>query len=150
MRPNLCAAALGALLVILPLRAERKVIAPPEFASAAGAPAPMFSPGILVDGTLYISGQIGQDLKTKDVPADFETEVKTCLANIGIILKAAGMSFDDAVSVQVYLTDMDLFARMNAVYAGVFKSPRPSRTTVGVTKLANPKARIEVTVTARK
>ncbi len=117
----------------------------PEF-----APAPMFSPGILVDGTLYISGQIGQDLKTKDVPADFETEVKTCLDNIGIVLKAAGMTFDDVIAVQVYLTDMDLFSRMNAVYGGVFKAPRPSRTTVGVTKLANAKAHIEITVTARK
>ncbi len=132
------------------LHAEKKVINPPEFAPAAGAPAPMFSPGILVDGTLYGSGQIGQDLKTKDVPADFEAEVKTCLDNIGIILKAAGMTFDDVIAVQVYLTDMDLFPRMNSVYSGVFKSPRPSRTTVGVTKLASAKAHIEITVTARK
>ena len=64
--------------------------------------------------------------------------------------KPAGMSFDDVVAVQVYLTDMDLFPRMNAVYGGVFKAPRPARTTVGVTKLAAPKARIEITVTARK
>jgi len=110
----------------------------------------MFSPGILVDGTLYISGQIGADLKTRQVPADFETEVKTCLDNIGIILKAAGMTYKDAVSVQVYLTDMDLFARMNAVYSKIFPEPRPARTTVGVTKLALPAARIEITVTARK
>jgi len=103
-----------------------------------------------VDGTLYVSGQIGQDLKTKQVPADFETEVKTVLANIGIVLKAAGMDYKDVVSVQVYLTDMDLFPRMNAVYTTVFKEPRPSRTTVGVTKLALPAAHIEVTVTARK
>jgi len=45
---------------------------------------------------------------------------------------------------------MDLFARMNAVYATYFKMPRPSRTTVGVARLALPKARIEITVTARK
>jgi len=109
-----------------------------------------FSPGILVDGTLYVSGQIGQDLKTKQVPADFETEVKTVLGNIGIILKAAGMTYKDVVSVQVYLTDIDLFARMNAVYVTFFPDPRPSRTTVGVTKLAAAAAHIEVTVTARK
>ncbi len=150
MRQFVSAAVLGATLFALPLCAEKKVIAPPEFAPAAGAPAPMFSPGILANGTLYVSGQIGQDLKTKQVPDDFETEVKTCLGNIGIILRAAGMSFDDVISVQVYLTDMELFGRMNAVYASVFKSPRPSRTTVGVTKLANAKARIEVTVTASK
>jgi 2-iminobutanoate/2-iminopropanoate deaminase len=130
--------------------ADRRVIAPPEFAPAAGAAASPFSPGILVDGTLYVAGQIGQDLKTKEVPDDFEAEVKTCLDRIGIILKAAGMSFQDAVSVQVYLTDMDLFARMNAVYTTYFKDPRPARTAVGVTRLAAAKARIEITVTARK
>jgi 2-iminobutanoate/2-iminopropanoate deaminase len=132
------------MLAALPLAAQKKVIAPPEFPK--GAP---FSPGILVDGTLYVAGQTGQDLKTRQIPADFETEVKQCLANIGIILKAAGMDYKDAVSVQVYLTDMDLFARMNAVYTTVFPDPRPARTTVGVTKLAGG-AHIEVTVTARK
>ena len=104
---NLCALL---VLLALPLAAEKKVITPPEFAGSTAN----FSPGILVDGTLYVSGQIGQDLKTKQVPADFETEVKTLLGNIGIVLKAAGMTYKDAVSVQVYLTDMDLFPRMNA------------------------------------
>jgi 2-iminobutanoate/2-iminopropanoate deaminase len=133
------------LLAALPLLAEKKVIAPPEF--AAGAP---FSPGILAGGTLYVAGQIGQDLKTRQIPADFEGEVKTTLNNIGLVLKAAGMDFKDVVSVQVYLTDMDLFAKMNAVYTTFFSEPRPARTTVGVTKLAAPTAHIEITVTARK
>jgi len=66
------------------------------------------------------------------------------------VLKAAGMTYNDVVSVQVYLTDVDLFARMNAVYTTFFADPRPSRTTVGVTKLALPAARIEVTVTAKR
>jgi 2-iminobutanoate/2-iminopropanoate deaminase len=130
--------------------ADRRTIMPPEFAPAAGAPAPLFSPGILVDGTLYVAGQIGQDLKTKEIPTDFETEVKTCLDRIGIILKAAGMSFTDAVSVTVYLTDMEQFARMNAVYASYFKDPRPARAAVGVSKLALPTAHIEISVTAHK
>jgi reactive intermediate/imine deaminase len=130
--------------------ADRKAIAPPEFAPAAGSAAPTFSPGILVDGTLYVAGQLGQDLKTKEVPADFESEVRTCLDRVGIILKAAGMTFQDAVSVQVYLTDMDLFGRMNAVYTTYFKDPRPARTTVGVARLALANAHIEITVTAKK
>ena len=110
----------------------------------------MFSPGILVDGTLYISGTIGTDLKTNEVPDKFEDEVKAALDRIGLVLKQAGMTYSDVVSVQVYLTDMDLFGRMNAVYGSVFKEPRPARTTVGVTKLASAKAHIEITVTARK
>lgn len=139
------------LLAIFPVasRAEKKIIAPPEFAPAPGGTA-LFSPGILVDGTLYISGQTGADLKTRAFPADFEAEVKNTLDSIGIVLKAAKMSYEDVVSVQIYLTDVSLFQRMNAVYTSVMKEPRPTRTTVGVAKLANPNAKIEITMTARK
>jgi len=132
------------MLLSLPILAERRVIQPKEFPT--GRP---FSPGILSDGTLYIAGQTGQDLKTGKIPDDFEAEVKQCLDNIGLVLKAAGMGFGDAVAVQVYLTDMNLFARMNTVYTSIFPEPRPARTTVGVAKLVGA-ARIEITVTARK
>jgi 2-iminobutanoate/2-iminopropanoate deaminase len=131
------------------LWAEKRVVAPLEFGRQGSAALP-FSPGILIDGTLYVSGQVGGDLKTRTIPQDFDAEVKTCLDNIGIILKAAGMTYDDVVAVQVYLTDMSLFQRMNAVYASVFKEPRPSRTTVGVAKLAAAGARLEISVTARR
>jgi 2-iminobutanoate/2-iminopropanoate deaminase len=124
--------------------AAKKPIQPKEFAK--GGP---FSPGILSDGTLYVSGQVGRDLKTGKQPEEFEAEVRLTLENIGIILKEAGMSFDDVVAVNVYLTDMALFQRMNSVYVSFFKEPRPARTTVGVTKLAGD-YRIEITVTARK
>jgi len=145
---------LTALLFVASLHAEKKAINPPEFAGAPNAPAPMFSPGILIDGTLYVAGQIGADLKTNAIPDNFEDEVRLCLKRIEIILTNADMRLGDVVAVQVYLTDMDLFARMNAVYGKVFTTdlgnPRPARTTVGVTKLAAPKAHIEITVTARK
>lgn len=133
------------LLFSFPLLAEKKVIQPKEFPT--GRP---FSPGILSDGTLYIAGQTGQDLKTGAYPDNFEVEVKQCLENISLVLKEAHMGFGDAIAVQVYLTDMDLFARMNAVYTTYFKEPRPARTTVGVSKLAAAGAHVEITVTARK
>ena len=131
------------------VKAEKKTITPPEFA-APGSTAPMYSPGILVDGTLYVAGQTGTDLSTRQIPDEFEAQVKTALDNIGKVLKAAGMTYDDVVSVQVYLTDMDLFSRMNAVYATYFKPPRPARATVGVASLASPKAHVEISVIARK
>ena len=129
----------------LPVAAEKQIIQPKEF-----APGALFSPGVLVDGTLYVSGQIGRDLKSGNIPENFDAEVHMVLDNIGIILREAKMSYADVVSVQVYLTDMDLFQRMNAVYTTYFKTNRPSRTTVGVMKLAAPGARIEITVTARR
>lgn len=64
-------------------------------------------------------------------------------------MKAAGYTFADAVTVQVYLTDIELFQRMNAVYMKYFPEPRPARTTVGISKLVGP-AKIEITITAWK
>lgn len=141
IRYGLLALTLGAVLVSA---ADKKVIHPKEFPT--GRP---FSPGILAGNTLYVAGQVGQDLKTGQIPDDFEAEVRKTLDNIGLVLKEAGMSFDNAVAVNVYLTDMELFQRMNAVYTTYFKEPRPVRTTVGVAKLVG-KARIEITVTAAK
>jgi 2-iminobutanoate/2-iminopropanoate deaminase len=75
--------------------ADKKAIRPKEFVNAAGPSLP-YTPGILIDGTLYAAGQTGRDLKTNKVSEDFETEVKTCLDNIGIVLKEAGMGFENA------------------------------------------------------
>ena len=139
-----CLLALSLLGAATPVLAEKMIIQPKEF--PPGGP---FNPAVLVDGTLYVSGQIGRDLKTQKVPDDFEAEVRQALDNIGIILREAKMNYSDVVAVQVYLTDMSLFQKMNAVYITYFKTDRPSRTTLGISKLAVPDAHIEITVTAR-
>jgi 2-iminobutanoate/2-iminopropanoate deaminase len=131
-----CCAALG-------VKAQGQVIRPP-----GSKPGGNLSPGILVDGTLYISGQTGGDATGK-IPATFEDEVQQALDNVGVVLKAAGMAPADVVSVQVYLINGDQFQRMNAVYAKFFPDPRPTRTTVVVAKLVGP-GNIEITATARK
>ncbi len=123
---------------------DRKYIRPEGYNQ--GLP---FTPGILVDGTLYIAGFSGEDAKTGIVPEDFETEVKQVLDKIGVILKEADMNYSDVVSVQVYLTDMELFERMNTVYRTYFQEPRPTRSIMGIKSLIGP-ARIEITVTAKK
>ena len=139
-------AVFAALAVAPPAAAEKKIIQPKQFAT--GRP---FSPGVLANGTLYVAGQIGTDLKTGAIPDNFEDEVKQTLDNIGIVLKEAGMSFDNVVTVHVYLTDIDLFARMNGIYVTFFKEgTRPARTTIGGIKLAGGKAKVEITVTAAK
>lgn len=123
--------------------ADKKVILP-----KGAAPSATWSHGILVDGTLYVSGMGGEDAAGK-IPATFEAEMKQSLDNISAVLKEAGMSLSDVVSVQVYLTDVALFDRMNTVYKANFKDPKPTRTTVVVSKLVGP-GHIEITVTARK
>jgi 2-iminobutanoate/2-iminopropanoate deaminase len=123
--------------------ADRKIVSPPH-----SKPGGNYSQGILIDGTLYISGQGGEDAAGK-IPIDFDAEVKQCLENVGAVLKAGGMSPADVVSIQVYITDAAKFQRMNAVYTSYFKDPRPTRTTVVVAGLLGPGS-IEITVTARK
>jgi enamine deaminase RidA (YjgF/YER057c/UK114 family) len=107
---------IGLVLGLSAKAAEKKVIIPVELAPRQGAPAPLFSPGILVDGTLYVSGQMGTDLKTRQIPDNFDDEVKNTLNTIGLILKEAGMGYQDVVSVTVYLSDIELFPKMNAIY----------------------------------
>ncbi len=132
----LCAATLTA--------ADKKPVRPAG--AVTGGP---YTPGILAGDTLYVAGQVGRIPKTDRYPDLFEDEVKYTLDNVGAILKEAGYGFEDAVTVQVYLTDIELFQRMNAVYMKYFPDPRPARTTVGIAKLVGP-ARIEITVTAYK
>ena len=122
---------------------ERQIVRPPGTKADGN-----YSQGILIGGTLYISGQAGED-KDGKIPATFEAEVKQALANITTVLDAAGMSPSDVVSVQVYLTDAALFPRFNTVYREFFKDPRPTRTTVVVAKLVG-EGHIEITTTARK
>jgi 2-iminobutanoate/2-iminopropanoate deaminase len=137
---------LVALLVVcagLASGADKKIVRPAGASSSKN-----WSHGILVGDTLYVSGMGGEDKEGK-LPASFEAETKQALENIGAVLKEAGMSPADVVSVQVYLTDVATFDRMNGVYTAFFPEPRPTRTTVVVAKLVGP-GHIEITVTARK
>lgn len=132
------------MLAGLATAADKKIIYPPEF-----RPNMPFSPGVLVGDTLYCAGQTGSDLKTGEYPEKFEQEVQQTFRRIGIILKAAGYDYSDAVDVKVYLVDIALFPEMNSVYTQYFKKDRPARTTVAIAGLVG-EARIEITVTARK
>ncbi len=123
---------------------DKKIVAP-----AGSSTAGPYSPGILAGTTLHVSGQVGRDAKTGKIPTVFEDEVRQTLENINVILKEAGYTPADAVAVQVYLTDMNLFQRMNKIYMEFFPEPRPARTTVGVAALVG-ESKIEITVTAWK
>ena len=125
--------------------ARSKESDPPE---GRRAPNAGWSYGILVDGTLYVSGMAGEDAAGK-IPASFEAEVKLALDNINAVLREAGMTPADVVSMQVYITDGALFDRMNTTYKAYFKDPKPARTTVVVSKLVGP-GHVEITATARK
>lgn len=102
-----------------------------------GSPGPLpYTPGILAGGFVYVSGQVPLDPATRTiVEGDFEERVRQCIRNVESVLKAAHASMDDVVKVTVFLTDMSMFARMNAVYAEYWGDPKPARSCVQVAGL---------------
>jgi 2-iminobutanoate/2-iminopropanoate deaminase len=98
---------------------------------------------------LHLSGQTPIDPATGAlVDGDVDTQTRRVFANLAAVLAAAGAGLDDVVKVNVYLTDMADFAAMNAVYADVFETPYPARTTVAVAGLPLG-ARIEIEAVAQ-
>jgi 2-iminobutanoate/2-iminopropanoate deaminase len=79
---------------------------------------------------------------------DVRAQTAQCFRNLAAVLKAAGLTLDHVVKVNVFLTDMNDFEAMNEIYATQFAQPFPARTTIGVASL--PKgARIEIELIAR-
>lgn len=122
----------------------KKIIYPAKF-----RPTLPFNPGVQVGDTLLCVGQAGSDLESWESPESYVDEVHQTLRRIGIIPKAAGNRFSNAVDAKVYLTDISQFRRMNSVYMQYFRENRPARTTVAAASLVG-KARIEIRVAARK
>lgn len=124
----------------------RRVIRP-ERAPNTGLP---YSSGIMVGNTLYVAGHLGRDPVTSQLAkGGIEAETRQSIANIGEVLKAAGMSFKDVTTVTVYITDFKEFDRFNAVYREYFPTDPPARATVQVAAL-NAGARVELQMIAAK
>jgi 2-iminobutanoate/2-iminopropanoate deaminase len=110
----------------------------------------LYSHAVVSGEFLFFSGQTPVNPDTgKLVSADIAVQAQQCFANLFAVLSAAGLTQDDVVKVNVYLTSMDDFPAMNAVYAHQFQPPYPARTTVGVAALPLG-AKIEIEMIARK
>ena len=124
----------------------RRVIQPAKYPNT-GLP---YSPGILSGGTLYLSGALGRDPATsKLVSGGIEAETRQVLLNQREVLRAAGMDFEDVVSVTAFITDFKDFETYNKVYREFFTKDPPARATVGVSAL-NVGAKIELQMIAAK
>ena len=95
----------------------------------------------------FLTGQIGDD-EDGNISADFETQARNALASVGVLLREAGMGWSDVVKINVYLTDNADLQVWGRVRDEIVGESRPSGTGVIVKALANPKARVEVTVIA--
>lgn len=95
-----------------------------------------YAQAIRTGNLLYCSGQTPIDPTTMSiVDRDIAGQTRRALQNVEAVLQSAGLSLADVVKANVYLTDMDHFAAMNAAYAGCFGTHRPARTTVAVAGL---------------
>jgi 2-iminobutanoate/2-iminopropanoate deaminase len=83
------------------------------------------------------------------VKSTITAETNQCLDNLFAVLEAAGLTSDDVMGCQVYLTNMDDFAEMNAAYVKRFTAPLPARTTIGVASLPIG-ARVEIGLMAAR
>jgi 2-iminobutanoate/2-iminopropanoate deaminase len=88
-------------------------------------------------GLVYASGQIPLDPRTGELVAgEIEDQTERVLANLAAVLQAAGSGLDRVLRTTIYVTDLALFARVNAVYGAAFgHDPPPARATVQVAAL---------------
>ncbi|MEO9482330.1 MAG: RidA family protein [Ekhidna sp.] len=109
-----------------------------EIINASKAPAPIgpYSQAVKSGNTLYVSGQIpiNQENGTL-VEGSIEEETEQVMKNLGFILKEAGLSFQDVLKCSIFVSSMDNFARINAVYGKYFQETPPARETVEVSGL---------------
>ena len=103
------------------------------------APSPIgpYSQAILINGTLYTSGQIALDAKTGELVLDtIQLETKKVMENMRAVLKAADMTFENVVKTSIFLSSMKNFDEVNKVYASYFNEDEaPARETVEVAEL---------------
>jgi len=103
--------------------------------NTTNAPAPIgpYSQAVLVDNTLYVSGQIPINPKTNElVMTDIKAETKMVMENLKAILNEAEMDFSHVVKCSIFISNMNDFAQINEVYGSYFSSNFPARETVQV------------------
>ncbi len=103
--------------------------------NTVNAPAPIgpYNQAIMVNGILFISGQIPMDPQTNEViSGSVADETHQSMRNLQAILTEAGLNFGDVIKTTIFLSDMSLFAQVNEVYGSYFTSDYPARETVAV------------------
>jgi 2-iminobutanoate/2-iminopropanoate deaminase len=117
------------------------------------APAPIgpYNQAILMNNTLYLSGQIPLIPETMElVEGDIKKETQRVMQNLEAVLDAAEMNFENVVKTSIFLSDIDNFGKVNDIYASYFNNETaPARETVAVKTLPK-KVRVEISMIAAK
>jgi reactive intermediate/imine deaminase len=110
---------------------QKKVIQTLDAPAAIG----IYSQAIRVDKTIYLSGQIGLDPDTMQMVEGIEAQIHRVFQNLRAVTSAADSSLDDVVKLNIYLTDMNNFSKVNEIMVSYFQPPYPARAVVGVAAL---------------
>ena len=125
----------------------KKIIATDKAPAAVGP----YSQAVLVNGLLFVSGQIPVNPADGSVAESIESQSHQALKNVGAILAEAGLGYEDVVKTTVLLADIADFKAMNAVYAEYFTADKPARACFQVAALPlGVKVEIEVIADATK
>lgn len=108
-----------------------------------------YSQAVLVDDTLFVSGNIPVNPATGDVADGIVNQSKQVFENMKAVLNEAGMGFENVVKTTAFLTDLSNFATFNEIYASYFVAPYPARSCVEVSKLPK-NVLVEVECIAKK
>ena len=112
--------------------------------SEAAQPVGPYSAAVRAGELLFISGQVPIDPASgKMVEGDIDVQTRRVLDNIGLLLRAAGLSYSHVIRTTVFLADMNDFKAMNETYGTFFVEPYPARSTVQAARLPRD-ARIEI------
>ncbi len=121
--------------------------------NTSNAPLPVgpYNQAILVDNTLYISGQIAIDVNSKEmIDGTIEEETETIMQNIKTILYEANLNFEDVIKSTIFTIDLKSFDKINKTYGKFFnKDTAPARETVEVSALPLG-AKVEISVIAKR
>lgn len=109
----------------------KTIISTPNAPAAIGT----YSQAIKVDNTVYLSGQIGLDPSSMQLVEGIEAQIHQVFKNLSAVCEAAGGSLTDIVKLNIFLTDLGHFAKVNEVMGQYFQQPYPARAAVGVAAL---------------
>ena len=109
----------------------KAIISTPNAPAAIGT----YSQAVKVGDTVYLSGQIPLDPGTMQLVEGMEAQITRVFDNLAAVAHAAGGSLNDVVKLNVFLTDLAHFAKVNEIMATYFQTPFPARAAVGVAAL---------------
>ncbi|EEU42388.1 uncharacterized protein NECHADRAFT_40039 [Fusarium vanettenii 77-13-4] len=103
---------------------------------APAAAANLMNQAIIANGFVFTSGALAMDPQTgKIIDGDIEAHTHQIIRNLGAILEEAGSSINDVVEVNIFLSDLKYYAKMNEVYQNYWGDIKPARTCVAVKTL---------------